>query len=78
MNILITGAGLIGSNAARHAVDAGHQGRAFRSRRPIAITSKKSSAKTKPASSLLTCAICRRCLQPWKNSTSIRWCTPPV
>ncbi|HEX9263643.1 MAG TPA: NAD(P)-dependent oxidoreductase [Candidatus Binatia bacterium] len=25
MNILITGAGLIGSNAARHAVDAGHQ-----------------------------------------------------
>ena len=25
MNILITGAGLIGSNAARHAVDAGHK-----------------------------------------------------
>ena len=25
MNILITGAGLIGSNAARHAVDAGNQ-----------------------------------------------------
>ena len=25
MNILITGAGLIGSNAARHAVDGGHK-----------------------------------------------------
>ena len=25
MNILITGAGLIGSNAERHAVDAGHK-----------------------------------------------------
>ena len=61
MNILITGAGLIGAHAARQAVDAGNKVGSYSILRPTAIISKRSSEKIGPTSLQPICVICLPC-----------------